>query len=104
MIQIIYEFYFKEKTTARSVQELADEIDEYILAEVQSQEEESILRGKRQMQCLLDKRIVELEDIYWEKLMLKLIESSNKEITRLILLYEFLSFHAYMKNWFIILL
>ncbi len=85
MVQIIYDFYFKEINICKSIQELACEIEEYIMAEAKCQEEISLLRGKRQMQCLLDKRTVELEDLYWEKQMLKLIEMSIFEIARYIL-------------------
>lgn len=96
MIQIIYEFYFKEKSISKSLQDLASEVDEYILTEAKYQEEVSILRGKRQMQCLLDKRIVELEDLYWEKQMLKLIENGITEIARYYIYFHVIFLVGYL--------
>ncbi len=76
MIQTIHEFCPKETSTAKSIQEFSGGIYESILAEAKTQEEVSVIRGKRQRQCLLEKRIVEIQDFHLEEQMLKLIDSS----------------------------
>ena len=62
------------------IQELSDELGRAILSEMSAQEELSVSRGKRQRQCLLEKKLVEEEDIHWEERMLKLINNSLSSI------------------------
>lgn len=76
MIQTIHELCPRETSTAKSIQELSGGLYERILAEAKTQEEISVSRGKRQRQCLLEKRIVEMQDLHSEEQMLKLIDSS----------------------------
>ena len=64
------------------IQKLSDELGEALLSEVSAQEELSVSRGKRQRLCLLEKKLVEEEDIHWEERMLKLIDNSLSSIKR----------------------
>jgi len=63
-----------------SIQELSSELTQLLLSEGASQEGISVIRGRRQRLCLLNKKLVEEEDVLMESEMLLLIEKCYSRI------------------------